>query len=286
MAKVSKKLEWCIVRLGSDMNWWVEEVSDPVHWDVDGLSIVDPKQMNYIVDHLEMVVPYGFQSNLIEAAFLKFAIDKDLGGGRIRLVRASGSFLAQDEVLFALPDILNEERGPFADFINSLTKSRVKMLNDLIDFESQFTIDELEEEIRDAQNEAYLEGHATHTFLEVISILEYVPEGYELDIEDEKEAASEEDAVEFDDLEEEELEEDETMRWDGDEDAEEDEESEDDEDFDDEDEEDDEDDDIDDRKKSKPVAKSQKAAPVAKKAAPSKAAAVKKVVSSKSVKKK
>ena len=27
------------MRLGEDHNWWVDEVSDPVHWDVDALSI-------------------------------------------------------------------------------------------------------------------------------------------------------------------------------------------------------------------------------------------------------
>src|SRR5262245_14895431 len=31
MAKGTPQLEWCIVRLGEDHNWWVDEVSDPVH---------------------------------------------------------------------------------------------------------------------------------------------------------------------------------------------------------------------------------------------------------------
>ena len=44
MAKAISTLDWCIVRLGDDHNWWVAETSDPVRWDVDGLSIVDPRQ--------------------------------------------------------------------------------------------------------------------------------------------------------------------------------------------------------------------------------------------------
>ena len=36
MAKAISALDWCIVRLGDDHNWWVAETSDPVRWDVDG----------------------------------------------------------------------------------------------------------------------------------------------------------------------------------------------------------------------------------------------------------
>ena len=52
MAKGTPQLEWCIVRLGEDHNWWVTEVSDSVRWDADGLSIIDPRQVartaNYV----------------------------------------------------------------------------------------------------------------------------------------------------------------------------------------------------------------------------------------------
>ena len=50
MAKGSPQLEWCVVRLGEDHNWWVDEVSDPVRWDVDGLSIIDPRQVDHIIE--------------------------------------------------------------------------------------------------------------------------------------------------------------------------------------------------------------------------------------------
>ena len=53
MAKASTILEWCIVRLGEDHNWWVQEVSDPVRWDADGLSIVDPRQVAHLIELVE-----------------------------------------------------------------------------------------------------------------------------------------------------------------------------------------------------------------------------------------
>ena len=53
MAKSSVILEWCNVRLGADHNWWVDEVSDPVRWDVEGLSVVDPRQMAHFIELVE-----------------------------------------------------------------------------------------------------------------------------------------------------------------------------------------------------------------------------------------
>ena len=62
-----------------------------------------------------------------------------------------------------------------------------------------------------------MEGKAVHPFLEVITILEYVPAGYELD--DEGPAnRSEEDIDGIPEFVEEKIVEDETMRWDEDED--------------------------------------------------------------------
>jgi hypothetical protein len=203
------------------MNWWVEETSDDVNWDVDSLSIVDPRQTSHILDVVDPLRDYGLNRSIIDNAFFKFKIDKDLGKGRIRLVRSDQSLLDADEALFALPDILDEERGPYADLIDHITKLRVAMLNDLIDFEQRLTIDELEEEIREDQNNAFMEGRANHVFDELMGILEYVPHGYELDDDDlagrSAKAGQEDEDDDLPDFVEEDIEEDDTMRWDEDE---------------------------------------------------------------------
>ena len=226
MSTTSQKLEWCIVRLGEDMNWWVHEISDPVRWDVDGLSIVDPRQMSYIIELCDALREYGFDPDVIDQAFYSFEIDKEVKDGNIRLVRTPESLLEDsDGALFALPDILDEEKGPYADFLEAITKARVRLLNDQIDFEQNLTIEELEEEIRERQNADYMEGVAVHAFTEVISILEYVPQGFEIE-EEEREPTDEEDIgdlSEFDDDEDDtKLEEDDTMKWDDDEEEEDD----------------------------------------------------------------
>ena len=48
-------------------------------------------------------------------------------------------------MLFALPDVLDEEKGPYADFLNHVSEKRVSMLNELIEFIEPYTQEEMEE---------------------------------------------------------------------------------------------------------------------------------------------
>lgn len=209
------------------MNWWVQETSDPVHWDVDGLGIIDPRQFQHITELIEPLQEYGLQNELVDNAFYSFAIDKIEKDKTVLLKRIRDSILESEEPLFALPDVLDEEKGPYADLLNHLSKLRILMLNDLIDFSHSLTIEELEEEIREQQTGDYMEGRATHFFDEITAILEYVPEGFELE-EDEPSSKSEDEELEKDlsaiDAGEvdEKIEEDDTMKWDEEEEEEDD----------------------------------------------------------------
>jgi len=231
MAKPSPKLEWCIVRLGEDLNWWVSEISDSVHWDVDGLSIIDPRQVAHILDLLDPLREYGFQADIVEAAFIPFMIKESLPDNKVKLTRAHESLLESDEKLFALPDQVDAEKGPYADFLDHITKLRVKFLNDAIDFEKHLTVDDLEEDIREDHHNAFLEGRALHVFQEITDILEYVPKGFEVDEDvgetreaSEKKGGEEEAAEDIPEIEDENIEEDETMKWDDEEEKKEEEE--------------------------------------------------------------
>ena len=223
MAKSSTTLDWCIVRLGEDHNWWVSEVSDPVRWDVDGLSIIDPRQVAHLLELVEPLRDYGLDQDIIESAFMAFRIEKDLGEGRVRLKRVKDSILESDEKLFALANILDEENGPYADLLDHLTRCRVKMLNDLFNFESKLTVDEVEDEIREDQNTNFIEGKAVHTFEELTDILEYAPAGFDADEESSEKESADSDDADADDLpeldaeEEEKLKNDESLKWDEDE---------------------------------------------------------------------
>jgi hypothetical protein len=249
MAKATSTLNWCVIRLGEDHNWWVHETSDPVRWDVDGLSIVDPRQVDHLIELVDPLRDYGFDQDMFEAAFIPFRIENDLGNGKVRLKRVKDSLFESDEKLFALADILDEENGPYADLLDHLTRCRVKMLNDLFEFEAKLTVDEVEDEIREAQNADFIEGKAVHTFDELSTILDFMPAGYESDDEapakEIDDGEDEEDLPELDAEEEEKLKNDESLKWDED-DEEDDDETEKDDDEDSDDEEDDEDEEADD----------------------------------------
>jgi hypothetical protein len=208
------------------MNWWIHEISDPVHWDVDGLGIIDPRQFQHIIDLLEPLSDYGLRNELVDDAFYSFGIDKVEKDKTVLLKRVKDSILESEEPLFALPDVLDEEKGPYADLLDHVSRLRVKMLNDLIDFSQNLTLDELEEEIRQLQGEDFLEGRAVHFFSELNTILEYVPAGYKLDEDDDEKPATEDEELEKNlaDVEtdhDEKIEEDETMKWDEEEEEEE-----------------------------------------------------------------
>lgn len=218
MANSSASLDWCIVRLGEDHNWWVDEISDPVRWDVDGLSIIDPRQVSHLLDMVEPLRDYGFDEDLLEAAFIPFRIEKEAGEGRVRLKRVKDTLFESEEKLFALADTLDEENGPYADLLDHLTRCRVKLLNDVFDFESKLTVDEMEDEIREDQNASFIEGKAIHTFDELCAILDYTPAGWET--EDEGESRSDDEDIDDEDLpdldedEEEKLKNDQSLKWD------------------------------------------------------------------------
>src|SRR6478736_3363483 len=199
MAKGSPQLEWCVVRLGEDHNWWVDE----------------------IIELIEPLREYGFDQDVFERAFIPFRIAKDLGKGKVRLARIKQPLLESEEKLFALPDVIDEENGPYADFLDHITRLRVKMLNELLDLEEKLTIDEVEDQIREAQNTDFIEGKAVHLFSEITAILDFTPEGHGDD--DDEADKSDDDEVDVVDVEEEEEEKlrknASSIKWDDDEDA-------------------------------------------------------------------
>jgi len=217
MAKATSTLDWCIVRLGDDHNWWVAETSDPVRWDVDGLSIVDPRQLAHLIELVDPVRDYGFDQDVFESAFIRFRIDKDLGEGKVRLKRVKDSLFDSEDKLFVLADVLDEENGPYADLLDHLTRCRVKLLNDLFAFEAKLSVDEVEDELRGEQNSHFIQGKAVHTFEELTSILDYMPAGYDTDDEAPAKGAEDEsdvDLPELEEAEEEKLKNDESLKWD------------------------------------------------------------------------
>ena len=199
--KTGPSLEWCVVRLSEDENWWIDEISDKENWDVDNLGIIDPKQFLHINELLDSMSEFGLDSQLVDDAFFTFEIKEEVKGGKIKLVRVRDSLLKADDMLFALPDVLDEEKGPYADFLNHVSQIRVTMLNELIEFAEPYTQEEMEEVLSEKQNNDFLEGRRSHFSDELISILEFVPDGFAIDSDlegDDKEEKEEEDYSDLD----------------------------------------------------------------------------------------
>jgi hypothetical protein len=97
------------------------------------------------------------------------------------------------------------------------------MLNDLIDFPEPYTVENLEEILREKESTAFMEGRHEHSYEEIISILEFVPDGFQLETDlddavDKKPVVKEEypelETVEEAPEEEARLEKQENLRWD------------------------------------------------------------------------
>ena len=192
MAIKTSQLEWCTVRFDNNDLWWVQTVNQGIHWDFDELGLIDPRQLAHILELLDSMREYGLQEDIVEKAFFKFRLEKEMTKQRFRLERTRDSLYDPDHMLFALPNDMDEESGPFEDFMKHALRVRVRMLNDLIETDKPLTTEEIDAEIREAQTKDLLEDQNPHYFTEITAVLEYTPEG--LDADDLKE-----DAVEVDD---------------------------------------------------------------------------------------
>jgi hypothetical protein len=200
MKKTSPSLDWCIVRCDKKKKWWVDSISDNENWDIEDLGIIDPKQFLYINELLDSMTEFGLESQLIDEAFFTFEISEELKGDKVRLDRVRDSLLKAEDMLFALPDVLDEEKGPYADFLSHVSQIRVSMLNELIEFAEPYTLEEMEEVLSEKLNNDYLEGRRTHFSEELIAILEFVPDGFELDSDLDEEGDGDEEGEDYSDL--------------------------------------------------------------------------------------
>jgi hypothetical protein len=218
MSPTSSKLLWCTVKFDSKTSkWWLKETSDPRHYDPDGLGILDPRQLPWVLDQLDPLREYGLSNEIIEAAFVPFqiqSVDKD---ETVRLARVAEHILESEEHLFGLPNVKDGDKGAYADFLEHIMRLRVKFLNDNIKLEQKLSYEDLDEHVGDLRNQALIEGRDIHPLDEINVILDFVPEGHELPVDDEDDEKPVRRAAEdeIEDLPEgdERLAEDETMRW-------------------------------------------------------------------------
>ncbi|MBP5191381.1 MAG: hypothetical protein J6Z25_02300 [Opitutales bacterium] len=178
------KLSWMIVQKGKDSFWWVKEVSEDVYWDpIDARSVLDPQQAMQVWEAAKPLERYGIHAEDWQNAFFRFRIDKRLGEHGIRLVRTEERWQQTEKPMFLLPKIIDPFQNPYMDFVDALLQARVKYLNATIDFAEKLSVDEVKNLLHEGTQLQYFEGVSLHVFPELMEILEYVPSGFENDLE-------------------------------------------------------------------------------------------------------
>jgi hypothetical protein len=192
---------WCVVRLGDDYNWWVHEASEGIHCDIEMNGVLDPKQVEHMVDLLLSLRQYGLKEEIVNEAFITYTIDKEMPKERLRIRETKDDIFGPREPVFCLPNVVADQEGPFVDFIDHITALRVKLLNSSLDFQQPINAEEIEDILHAERQERYISGIKTHAFDEITSILDYVPLGYTLDsdLEDVESQDEDLDLSEFDD---------------------------------------------------------------------------------------
>ena len=167
--------KWIVVRLGGDMNWWLDEASTDVYWGEGARGLLDPRQVEYLVEMLEEYQSYGFQRQLIDDAFQLFQLESELDDDRLRLAPAEQDEFDGGGQLFALPLINDEETGVYYDFLDALSAARICKLNATHNYVRDCTESEMQEELAALDRDRYVASENIHCFEAINEILQWSP---------------------------------------------------------------------------------------------------------------
>ncbi len=185
--------QWIVVRLGNDMNWWVEKTSDDIYWPREGLSVLDPRQFRDVVERLQEYYAIGFQRATFAKAFALFTAESEMDEGRLRLKIALQPGEDAGDKLFALPLFVDEEQSSYRDLVDNLIELRVKLLNKTRHYARAIDDLDLEEELLAKLNDLYFAAGSLHCYDEINEILSWSPAEWDgSDEADTKQRASQE----------------------------------------------------------------------------------------------
>ncbi|HUJ71508.1 MAG TPA: hypothetical protein VLZ30_04650 [Verrucomicrobiae bacterium] len=167
--------KWIVARLGSDMNWWLDETSVDIYWGERGRGLLDPRQVAYLTEALDENELYGFDRRLLDAAFQLFQLESELDDDRLRLAPVDGDVFDAGDGVFALPLIDDDESGPYYDFLDAITAARIRKLNATHKYTEPCTELEMQEELDALDHDRYIAAENMHSFDEINEILQWSP---------------------------------------------------------------------------------------------------------------
>ena len=178
MENETKLPRWIVVRLGNDLNWWVEEASDEMYWPREGLSILDPRQLNDLCEQLSAYQAVGFKPQDFHRTFALFEMQSELSDGRMRLRPVRQATDENRPRLFALPRFVSEDESQYLEFVETLTALRVKLLNKTHKYKQPVDTLDIEEELQAQATDRYFGGSGIHCYDELNDILSWSPGEY------------------------------------------------------------------------------------------------------------
>jgi len=168
--------QWIIVRMGDDMNWWLQETSADIFWGDGGRGVLDPRQVAHVAETLEGYRPFGFQRHVLNDAFQLFELESEIDDERLRLAPLNqDEFEAGGGQIFALPVIENDESGAYYDFLDAISAARIRQLNATHEYIHDCTEAEMIEELDALDRDRYFTSESIHCFDEINEILEWSP---------------------------------------------------------------------------------------------------------------
>jgi hypothetical protein len=167
---------WLIARLGDDGNWWVAESSQDIYWGEAMRGLLDPRQIAHVAETLDEYQPHGVRRHLLDDAFQYFQLESEIDEERVRLAPVNrDDFRADNEQIFALPLIEDEEAGAYYDLLDAISVARIRKLNSTHHYARDCTELDMSEELEALDRDRYFASENIHCFDEINEILQWSP---------------------------------------------------------------------------------------------------------------
>ena len=169
------ELQWIVVRLGEDLNWWLEQTSEEMQPAQGRRGVLDPQQIARLVEALDEYRAHGLPKKQVADAFRVFALEAEISEGALRLAPTDETILSAGPDMFAVPRVDGEDESPYQLFLDAISAARIRRLNATHHYTQPCTEFEMYEELDAIDAGRYLGGEPLHAFDEISEILEWSP---------------------------------------------------------------------------------------------------------------
>ena len=171
--------KWIIIRLGDDLNWWLDEASSDIYSEEGACSLFDQCQIAYLRETLEEYRHHGYDHRLFNPAFQLLRIESELDDNQFRLAPVEQDSCESGEQLFALPLIDHDETGPYYELLDAITAAHIHKLNATYHYARECTDWEMQDELGALDRHRYFASENIHCFDEINEILQWRPAAWD-----------------------------------------------------------------------------------------------------------